>query len=81
MQDAPEVAQDFDGDNQNLELNSEEIQMQESLIENKTGLDGDSLQEEVKRSGYKIFRLKEQIPSYVKPELAEDDDNDLNEDQ
>jgi hypothetical protein len=81
MQDAPEVAQDFDGDNQNLELNSEEIQMQESLIESKTGLDGDSLQEEVKRSGYKIFRLKEQIPSYVKPEGAEDDDNDLNEDQ
>ena len=81
MQDAPEVAQDFDGDNQNLELNSEEIQMQESLIESKTGLDGDSLQEEVKRSGYKIFRLKEQIPSYVKPEGAEDEDNDLNEDQ
>ena len=40
-----------------------------------------ALQEEVKKSGYKIFRMKEHIPSYVKPDAADDDENDLNKDQ
>ena len=82
MQDIPEQPQDFDAENaNNLELNQQEIQNQEHQIEFKTGMDDLSLQDEILKSGYKIYRMKEHIPSYVKPEAAEDDDNDLNEDQ
>ena len=50
-------------------------------IQDKTGMNEYALQEEVKKSGYKIFRMKEHIPSYVKPDAADDDENDLNKDQ